>query len=234
MLERKVEQALQLEVRETEIVARLNRDRLDVGALHARTEHVVLGGASRGLELLYLGEAVRRELEVRLLQLNHPLREESTQVRALDLDGEERAALVGVELGGVCEARRGAGGGVQPPALKQRLRKVRVGRVGVRLAEHRVHRAGSRVVESASEGAVDAQLRHHRGTRRVELGAGDIGLRGRKTNLVADPESGRDGFLQRQPKRICRGLRALSNRGRGHRELNRAQKQADQAVHHQI
>ncbi len=233
-LERQVEQALELELREIAVVARLDGERLDVGALDAGAEHVVLRRASRRLELLDLRQARGRELQVRLLQLGHALGEQCAEIRALDFDREERPALLGVELGGFREAGGCARGGVQSPALKQRLRQIRVGRVGVRLAEHRIHRARAGVVEGATEGAVDAQLRHHRGARGIQLGVGNIGLRGRETNLVADAQSGRDGFLQGKAQRICSGQRALSKRGNGHRELNRAQKQADRAVHHQI
>ena len=140
------------------VVARLDGERLEVGALDARAQHVVARGLSGALELLHLRERdSRARARLRVLQLGDARREQRLEVGALHVQRDVGALLALVVARRLAQRRSPARvADDEPAALEERLREVGVDGVGVRLVEHRAHGLAARTLVHVRVGAVEA------------------------------------------------------------------------------
>ena len=207
LVDRNVQDALDLEERDFAIAPGLDEGGLEIRPLDAGAEDLVSGGAATRLEALDLLEPVVREREVPNLDLVQAIAQQRQEVRALNVDRDAAPDFGLLEPRGAPSVGRSARAGEDPAALKDRLREVDVRVVRERLAEHRADDIGAGVLDDLRVRAVESELREPGRACRRDLRLGDVELRGGEAGLVTLADGTRDCLLDGQAERIGRAAR---------------------------
>ena len=189
------------------IVLRLNRERLEVGALDASAEDVVASGLAGALELLQLLEPSRGEGDAAALNLGEPAGEQRVQVSPLHIDIEPSARLLFIEAAAAANVARGSGGRDDASALKKSLRQRGCDGVGVGLIEDRVDRGTASVLVDVRVARIHPKLGETARSRERHLRLRRIDERGAELHLVRASLGSGDGVLDGQTQCIRIGRR---------------------------